>query len=1050
MNRAIDCPGRAVLEQLQDGKVPFPEVESLARHLEECESCIRIFQSLTRKDTLSEMLRGPGTAPFKESDTLTSLMARLRRLRSPGPATAAGAGTRDPASAAVIESYDFLAPPQAADEIGRLGPYRVLRVLGAGGMGMVFQAEDPHLRRNVALKVVKPVLAASASAGKRFLREARTTASIKHDHIVTIYQVGEDRGVAFLAMEFLTGASLEERLHDGNKLSMGEILRIGREIAEGLAAAHARGLVHRDIKPANIWLEAPAGRVKILDFGLARVADDNTNLTQEGAIVGTPAYMAPEQASGGTVDERSDLFSLGCVLYRLCTGRAPFQGATTMEILAALCMETPRPARELNPAVPPALSNLVQELIDKERQARPESAQAVIERLRAIEQGSATVPVAPSPRRWLWITLGGVAVALLLVALLWQVIGGRKSPLHVSSPDDTIGQGGAPTDMPEDAWLAHVHGLPAKEQAAAVIQRLQALNPGFDGTHTSSTDDTSVTYLQFCSDNVADVRPVRALTGLHSLGCDGSGTGKGKLADLTPLKGMALTRLSIEHNPVADLTPLQDMRLHALRIRDTGVVDLSALKLLPLREVCGDFDTDAGRALLRWFWALESINDRSALDYWMKHDDVHGRYLQWMEDTRQLPTPRRLEAVASMFKKRNPLFPGDLKPVLRNGTVVEVGFNTDQVEDVSPLRALPWAPRNCIVRCNGGWKWKGKLADLSPLQQLPIGRLECREHGGLRDVTALRHMPLTYLDCGQTNIADLSPLRGLKLQYLACYFSRVRDLEPLRGMPLKELHISGCRVPTLAPLHDMPLETLEMKQVAIKDLTPLEGTPLRRLDCDQTNPAPDLASLRKTPIRELSCEHPERQAGALARVWTLETINSSPAAPWFDKHHPDHAHFLHWIQATSKLPAAMQSAEVKAKLKDRNRDLNVAQIEIRIGDTGAASVSLPGESVTDLAPLRGLADLRSLDCSGRNALGTVSDLSPLMGLNLAFLNCARTEVKGLTPVRGMPLQELTCDPALAQDHRRLLQSIRTLQTVNQKTSAEFWKGFTPQSGARSH
>ena len=154
---------------------------------------------------------------------------------------------------------DFLAPPQADDELGRLGKYRILKVLGHGGMGVVFQAEDPKLKRSVAIKAMLPTLAASASAGKRFLREAQAMAAVEHDHIVRIYQVDEERGVPFLAMEFLKGEPLDERLKRDEKLPLAEVLRIGREIAEGLAAAHATGLIHRDIKPANIWLEAPRG-----------------------------------------------------------------------------------------------------------------------------------------------------------------------------------------------------------------------------------------------------------------------------------------------------------------------------------------------------------------------------------------------------------------------------------------------------------------------------------------------------------------------------------------------------------------------------------------------------------------------------------------------------------------------------------------------------------------------------------------------------------------------------------------------------------------------
>jgi hypothetical protein len=193
----------------------------------------------------------------------------------PAPASVAGAGGRTTTNAAGQPEntmdqppagdpdqglYDFLAPPQSPDELGRLGPYRVLEVLGAGGMGVVFRAEDPQLARLVALKAMLPSLAASASARQRFLREARAAAAINHDHIVTIYQVGEDRGVPFLAMQFLEGEPLDARLKRQGKLPAAEVLRVGRETALGLAAAHQRELIHRDIKPANVWLETQAGK----------------------------------------------------------------------------------------------------------------------------------------------------------------------------------------------------------------------------------------------------------------------------------------------------------------------------------------------------------------------------------------------------------------------------------------------------------------------------------------------------------------------------------------------------------------------------------------------------------------------------------------------------------------------------------------------------------------------------------------------------------------------------------------------------------------------
>jgi serine/threonine protein kinase len=288
------------------------------------------------------------------------------------------------------ELYRFLSAPEGPDELGRLGNYRILSILGAGGMGVVFKAEDLPLQRFVAIKAMLPGIAATATNRERFMREARAAAAagaIGNDHIVPIYNVVEANGVPFVVMPLLQGEPLSTRLEREGRLSTLEVLRIGRETADGLAAAHERGFIHRDVKPANLWLEGERGRVKILDFGLARaLAGDGTQLTQSGIIMGTPAFMAPEQASGKSVDGRCDLFSLGCVLYRMCTGEMPFKGTDTISTLMAVAMEQPPPPRSFNPAVPPALSALVMQLLAKSPADRPASARAVVERLTALEK----------------------------------------------------------------------------------------------------------------------------------------------------------------------------------------------------------------------------------------------------------------------------------------------------------------------------------------------------------------------------------------------------------------------------------------------------------------------------------------------------------------------------------------------------------------------------------------------------------------------------------------------------------------------------------------
>jgi serine/threonine protein kinase len=324
-----------------------------------------------------------GDSPSDQADTDPGAAAThtiVYKDDTPGE-SATGSPGKGPAS----ELYDFLAPPQNPDELGRLGPYRVLKVLGAGGMGVVFEAEDAALERRVALKAMLPTLAASTSARQRFLREARAAAAIENERIVQIYHVGEDRGVPFLVMPLLRGESLENRINPDRRLPMNEVLRIGREIAEALSAAHDRGLIHRDIKPANVWLEGPGAHVKLLDFGLARAAETDAPLTQQGSIVGTPAFMAPEQATGGALDGRCDLFSLGCVLYRMCTGRLPFEGTSGVSILMAIVGKEPATPLDVFAGVPEPLSRLIMLLLSKKPAERPASAHAVIEALNTIQ-----------------------------------------------------------------------------------------------------------------------------------------------------------------------------------------------------------------------------------------------------------------------------------------------------------------------------------------------------------------------------------------------------------------------------------------------------------------------------------------------------------------------------------------------------------------------------------------------------------------------------------------------------------------------------------------
>jgi WD40 repeat protein/formylglycine-generating enzyme required for sulfatase activity len=431
-----------------------------------CSACGHKLQApprLAGKSGKCPRCQQPVTVPAAPEASLDGDETEAAGPPEPLPAAAGPAGGKG-------EPADLLAPPQAPGELGRLGPYPVLKVLSVGGMGVVFHARDPHLERPVALKVMRPSLA-DALGRQRFLREARAAAALEHDHIVPIFHVGEAHveglgSVPFLAMPLLRGEPLDARLKREGKLPIPEVLRIGRELALALAAAHEHNLVHRDVKPGNVWLESKTGRVKVLDFGLARPigpeagpepvapgsapAEDSTQLTQQGTIVGTPAYMAPEQVRGEPLDHRCDLFSLGCVLYALCTGQAPFRGPDTARILAAVTNESPPTPRQLEPAVPPALSALILRLLAKKPQDRPSSAQAVANILAGIR------PLRKRRRAVLGVGLLALTAAALVAVPLLR---GPKGPV-----------GGEPP-APKALYVPTEEELEARPSAADALRR---------------------------------------------------------------------------------------------------------------------------------------------------------------------------------------------------------------------------------------------------------------------------------------------------------------------------------------------------------------------------------------------------------------------------------------------------------------------------------------------------------------------------------------------------------------------------------------------------
>jgi len=385
------CPPYDDLLTWQQADLPEHLWDEVSRHVETYRNCLAAVEALVAADPIvASLVQGPPPCCAEDDRVINLIVAHLRTSHL----SAACETEMDIADTRL----DFLRPEGNSGALGVLGSYRVERLLDAGGMGLVFQAEDLQLQRPVALKVLRPEIGRRPQAQVRFLREARTLAAVRHPHVITVYHVGQANGASFLAMELLYGETLESRCRAG-RMPLSEVVRIGRAIALGLAAVHEQGLIHRDVKPDNIWLEEPSGNVKLLDFGLARFAEDDCGITQSGMIVGTLAYLAPEQAAGQTVDARTDLFGLGCVLFRLLTGRFPFEGESNLALLQAIATYSPPPTRQLNPDVPPELDALVTKLLAKRPAERPDSAATVAELLAMIDRDclGERVPGASAP-----------------------------------------------------------------------------------------------------------------------------------------------------------------------------------------------------------------------------------------------------------------------------------------------------------------------------------------------------------------------------------------------------------------------------------------------------------------------------------------------------------------------------------------------------------------------------------------------------------------------------------------------------------------------------
>ena len=418
------------LELVLHGSEQSPHYTDAIAHIEKCKIC----QSRLEDKSTMDM---PWWSEAKESLLESELpVAKSNTWQSSISIEITSEMAEDSRVEFETVMLSFLEAPSHPELLGRLGRYEIERVIGTGGMGIVLKAHDTELHRVVAIKILAAHLANSASARKRFAREAQAAAAVLHPNVIPIYNVESEGKLPYLVMQCVSGQSLQTKVDRCGMLALTDTLRIAKQTAAGLAAAHDQGLVHRDVKPANILLEENVDRVILSDFGLARAVDD-ASLTRTGVVAGTPHYMSPEQARGDTIDTRSDQFSLGSVMYFMLTGRTPFRASGAMGVLHRICNEEQRPIEQINADVPIEVVALVDRLLAKEPAKRFDTMHVVeteVEKLLAALQ-SGRLSLAKRKKlksNWMWLTksawtkraiafglpacLGGVVVALLI----WQ------------------------------------------------------------------------------------------------------------------------------------------------------------------------------------------------------------------------------------------------------------------------------------------------------------------------------------------------------------------------------------------------------------------------------------------------------------------------------------------------------------------------------------------------------------------------------------------------------------------------------------------------------
>ncbi len=817
--------------------------------------------------------------------------------------------------------------------VPELGHFEVLETIGRGGFGVVVKAFDQKLQRIVAIKMMSAQMAVNSPARKRFVREARAGAAVRSENVVRIYAV-EEKPTPYLVMEYVPGISLQQHLNRVGPLEVAEVLKIGAQIARGLAAAHATGLVHRDIKPANVMLEDGVNiTVKLTDFGLARAADD-ASLSQSGMVVGTPMFMAPEQARGDAFDHRSDLYSLGSVLYVMVSGRPPFRASSVLSVLKRVVEEEPRPIREIIPETPQWLCDIISKLHEKKPERRfgtAEEVAIVLEKcLKDMQQGLAVQPPVPHKRAQLkkwpaFAAIGFVGCAALVALLFAFLLTKPMTPAvrSITPPVDVVEKpvekvantftnslgiefvrvpagksklGGGNVDIAKrEVTIPYDFFIGKYELTREEWEKV--IGPGTDPSHFSRTN-AGRDAVANVSDEELKRYPVERVSWndcqeyIRQLNRKTQESGwVYRLPTYTEWEyacrngpGQTDADLDCDYyagEPSMTWTPemgnlkengLQSpTRVGSYKPNRLGIHDMHGNVSEHLDDIYG-----VGRLI-----AGGRYNDVSS-DWKIREcrtahnlenrNNTNGMRLIRVPVGDATITPRQhLESVVAELIRLNPGFHGKVDSQVTDDRVTKLIIdNAQQIKTISPLRELRHLQSLRI--------YFGTYTDLSPLIGLPLRDAAFDGNFKISDINSLKGMPLETLSVWGFVGNDIMPLKGMKLKSLNIGGGEVKfDLEALRGQPLNFLCLNLTKVDDLSPLQGMPIDQLLLTGTEIRDLSPLIGMPLTVLKINGTK-VTDTNPIRKMPLQRLELDYQhDRDAEILKVIPSLVMINQQKA-----------------------------------------------------------------------------------------------------------------------------------------------------------------------------